>query len=58
MQLPRVLRDLIIDYYWSYRMFIQRQCLHRELRHLYNLHEIKEFFVVLHNMYNVQAVGE
>jgi hypothetical protein len=57
MELPKVLWDLIFDYYWSHRMFMTRQCLHRELMHLYNLHEIKEFYVVLQSTYNVETIG-
>jgi len=58
MKLPKVLVELILDFYWSHRIFIQKQCIHRELLHLYNLHELKEFYVILNSMYNVQTIGE
>jgi hypothetical protein len=58
MKLPKVLVELIWDFYWSHKTFEQKQCMHRELIHLYNLHEIKEFYVVLNSMYHVQTIGE
>ena len=57
MEIPKVLWDLILDYYWSHRTFIKRQRLRRELLHLFNLHEIKEFYVVLQSTYNVETIG-
>ena len=31
MTLPRSLEDLILDYYWSHRMYVIKQKVHREL---------------------------
>jgi hypothetical protein len=58
MELPKVLYNLILDFYWSNRTFEKRQELHRELRHIFNLYEIKEFYRVLNREYNVETIGE
>ena len=57
MELPKELYNLILDFYWSNRIFEKRQELHRELLHLFNLHEIKMFFKELHRQFHVETIG-
>ena len=57
MELPTVVINLILDFYWSRRMFETKQELHRDLMHLFNVHEIKIFFTELNRQFQVETIG-
>ena len=50
MKLPKVLEDLILDYYWSHRTFMQTQRLHRDLRYMHMIHEMRIFYSVFNTI--------
>ena len=48
MRLPKDLEELILDYYWSNRLFRLKQRLHQELRYTHLIHEMRIF----HSVFN------
>jgi hypothetical protein len=42
--LPRVVEALIMDYYWSAIIYDHKQRIHRELKHLHAMAEMRVFF--------------
>jgi hypothetical protein len=56
MEIPVVLTNLILDFYWSHRTFEKKQELHRELLHLFCIEEIKMFFTELHRQFHVETI--
>ena len=43
MILPKTLEDLILDYFWSYRNFMTKQRLHKELRYSHMIQEMRNY---------------
>ena len=50
-RLPAVLKDLVLDYYWSHRMWLVKRSLHNNLRHMWMLREIHVFYEVYYNFH-------
>ena len=50
MKLPKDLEDLILDYYWSYRLFRLKQRLHQELKYMHVIHEMRIFYSVFNTI--------
>ena len=44
--MPRVIEELIMDYYWSAIMYDHKKRIHRELKHLHTIAEMKVFFEI------------
>jgi hypothetical protein len=51
MKLPIELENLVLDYYWSLRLWEQKQCCHREIRHLWLLQEVKCFYNCFYSLH-------
>ena len=51
MNLPRDIEELILDYYWSLRIFELKRMMHRELRHLWVLREVHIYYDIYYNTF-------
>ena len=52
MRLPRDIETIVLEYLYSLLLFEIRQKLHRELRHLWMLQEVKIFYDVFYSPLN------
>ena len=52
MKLPKELEALILDYYWSHRIYELKVSLHSEIRHLWLLREVNLFYDVFYSPLN------
>ena len=42
--IPHVIEELIMEYYWSAKIYDLKTRIHRELRHLHTMAEMSVFF--------------
>ena len=52
MEIPKDIEDLILDYYWSHRIFKIKQKLHRDIRYLWMLREVHIFYDIFYSPFN------
>ena len=50
-KLPQDIEELILDYYWSHRMFSLKQQLHRQIRHVWMLREVHIYYDVYYDTF-------
>ena len=41
--LPKVVEDLVLDYYWSHKTYKRKQKMHQELKKIIMIHEMHVF---------------
>lgn len=44
MKLPNELESLVLDYFYSRWLWEKKQCVHRQIRHLWLLQDVKLFY--------------
>ena len=42
--IPREIEDIILDYYWSHKIYEQKRQIHYEMRYMHTMAEMKVFF--------------
>ena len=52
MRIPKVIREIILDYYWSHRIYEQKQKMHQHIRHLWLLREVHVFYNIFYSPIN------
>ena len=50
MRLPKDVKDLILDYYWSYRTTKNKKQMLHELKSTFFFKEIRTFYEIYHNI--------
>ena len=55
--MPPELQHIILDYYWSLKIWELKQKLHREIKHLHMLQEMRLFYRVFYTI-NITVQNE
>ena len=50
MKLPKDVEELIMDYYWSHKIFELKTEIHRDLKKFHMLHEMRIFYSVFNTI--------